>query len=222
MINIIKINEAKHICVKIQTDSFANASALYTYVLTLHKKVSMVSSSEIDMKFSFLPWFSKVRTTVPSSADLILEVTSDASELYTYFKTNSIKINKKMATSLYASLFNEYNGFKKKSVNGMVFALASELIALDAEYKLCHEYLSRRVGLCEFRLKAILYDNFVLTNNGTSVEVSVSEEELKSVSATIENIYPLLEEFFTLVNVKEVTLRKSDEADKILINLKES
>ena len=183
--------------------------------------VNSLSVNTIDIKFSFLPWFDKKRDIVPSSADVVLDISCKTKELYDFFITNQIKINKKMATSLYASLLKENNGFGKRSTDGIDFALASELILLDAEYKLCHEYLNARVGLYEFRLKAVLFKNFVLTDNAKAVEVFISDDELKRTGSKLSDVYPLLEEFFTLVHVKEVTLKKSDEENKILINLKE-
>ena len=220
--NIETIKAAKHICIKTQGDSFAMASSLYTYVLTLHKKVSIVSFEDVDVKFSHLSWFDKLRAIVPSSADTILEINFNTQKLYDFFKINSIKINKKMATSLYTSLLVEHKNFQKNDVNGMVFALASELIELGADYKLSNEYLNRRVGLSMFRLRAILFKNFLLTKDATSVEVFISDDELHSSGASLNDVYPILEEFFTLVNVTEVTLLKSDESNKILTNLKES
>jgi phosphoesterase RecJ-like protein len=221
MINFQTIKAAKHICIRTQSDSFANASAVYTYILTLHKKVSLVSSEPVDVKFSFLPWFDKKRDIVPSSADVVLDISCKTKELYDFFITNQIKINKKMATSLYASLLKEHKCFGKRDTDGIDFALASELISLDAEYKLCHEYLNARVGLYEFRLKAVLFKNFILTDDAKAVEVFISDDELKETGSKLSDVYPLLEEFFTLVHVKEVTLKKSDEENKILINLKE-
>ena len=222
MINIKTIEESKHICIISKSSSFANASALYTYLLTLHKKVSISSLESVDIKFAFLPWFDKIRDIVPSSADSVIEADSDAKSLYDFFISNDIKINKKMATSLYSSLLSEYKSFQKNDTDGAVFSVASKLIELGAEYKLCHEYLNNRVPLQEFRLKAILFKNFVLTNSASSVEVFISDDELESSGSQLKDVYPLLEEFLTLVNVTQVTLIKSDEENKVLINLKES
>jgi len=222
MIKLETILKAKHICIETKSDSFTLASALYTYILTLHKKVSIVSVDEVDINLSFLPWFEKLRSITPSSADAIVEIDFNVQELYQFFKINSIKINKKMATSLYASLLREHRSFQKSDVDGMVFALAKELIELGAEYQLCYISLNRRVGLYEFRLKAVLFNNFVLTKNASCVEVTISDNELQLTGAKLSDVYLILEEFFTLQNVQEVILIKSDEEDKILINLKES
>ncbi len=78
MKNILKrIAEAKHIVVishiNPDADSLASASAMYTYLLTLHKKVSFFClSKDIHQKLSFLPWFDKIRNSFPSSADLAI------------------------------------------------------------------------------------------------------------------------------------------------------
>lgn len=219
--NIKNIDEAKHILIKTDNESFANASALYSYVLTLHKKVSIVSSEALDVNLDFLPWYDKVRLSSPSSADLSIEAVSDTQTLLDFFKTNEIKINQKMATALYASLLIEFDYFKSSECNGMVFAAAKELIELKAEYKLCRENLLKRVPLSLFRLKALLFKNMLLVKDASCVEVFISDDELKSAGCVLSDVNSILDEILTLVNVKEVTLFKSDENNKIIKNMKE-
>lgn len=78
MNNIIqRIALAKHIVVIADTNpnagSLGSASAMYTYILQQHKKVSFFcGSSKLNQKFSFLPWFEKIRTSFPTSADLVI------------------------------------------------------------------------------------------------------------------------------------------------------
>jgi phosphoesterase RecJ-like protein len=80
MLEILKrINEAKHITViahrNPDADSLSSASAMYTHILRLHKKVSFFCITEnIDNKFAFLPWFDKIRNTFPSSSDLAISL----------------------------------------------------------------------------------------------------------------------------------------------------
>jgi phosphoesterase RecJ-like protein len=74
---INRIQSAKHIVViahiNPDADSFGSASAMYTYLLTLHKKVSLVCASKnMNPKLSFIPWFDKTRDILPSSADLAI------------------------------------------------------------------------------------------------------------------------------------------------------
>ncbi len=80
MNNITKrIDAAKHIVViahiNPDADSLSSASAMYTHLLRLHKKVSFFCvSKNIHNKLSFLPWFEKIRNTFPSSADLAISL----------------------------------------------------------------------------------------------------------------------------------------------------
>jgi len=221
LIDIEKIITAKHIVLITSNDSFCNANALYSYMLTLHKKVSLCSVTEIDKKFSFLPWFDKVRKMQPSSAELIVDVDFEIVEFFTFLKNQKIKINQKMATSLYAGLLIRYNGFTNSESNGMVFALASELIGLKADYKLSNEFLIKRVSLATFRLKSILFKSMLLIDGGTKVNLYISENDLKVSGANIEDAQSIMTEVLNLVNVREVTLIKSDENSKILKILKE-
>lgn len=73
------IQKAEHIVIIASTehdvDSLGAASALYTYVLTLHKKVSFYCGAKTDsLRFSFLPWYDKIRQTPNNSADLAISL----------------------------------------------------------------------------------------------------------------------------------------------------
>ena len=78
MNNIIqRIAVAKHIVVIADMNpnagSLGSASAMYTYILQQHKKVSFFCAApQLNKKFSFLPWFTKIRTSFPNSADLVI------------------------------------------------------------------------------------------------------------------------------------------------------
>jgi len=71
------LDDAKHILiiahVNPDADSMGSALAMYTHVLRLHKKVSLYCSTEkMNPALSFLPFFEKVRSTVPNGYDLAL------------------------------------------------------------------------------------------------------------------------------------------------------
>lgn len=74
-----KIEESRHIVVIAHVnpdmDSLSSASAMYTYLLTLHKKVSFFcATSKRGNRFDFLPWIDKVKDSFPSSADLAISL----------------------------------------------------------------------------------------------------------------------------------------------------
>ena len=74
-----RIESAKHVVVishvNPDADSLGSASAVYTHLLRLHKKVSwFCATKNINQKFLFLPWSQNIRDTFPSSADLVISL----------------------------------------------------------------------------------------------------------------------------------------------------
>ena len=72
-----KINAAKHIVliahINPDADSFGSASAMYSYLMRLEKKVTLFCATErINHRLSFLPWFDKMRHQFPTKADLAI------------------------------------------------------------------------------------------------------------------------------------------------------
>lgn len=105
---IKRIDSAKHIVVIAHInpngDSLGSASAMYTYLLTLHKKVSFFCVTKIiNPKFSFLPWMQKIRNSFPTSADLAIALDCvSMSELGTDIKCDIINIDYHPSNSKYA------------------------------------------------------------------------------------------------------------------------
>jgi len=71
------IEKAQHIVLithkNPDADSLGAASAFYTLLMQLHKKVTLFCVSEqIDPRLAFLPWFDKMRHQFPSKADLAI------------------------------------------------------------------------------------------------------------------------------------------------------
>jgi len=86
MNNILqRIKKAKHIVVIAHkhpdADSLGSASAFYTYILQLHKKVSFYCvTKNINNKLKFLPWVKNIRDSFPASADLAISFDCGAYE----------------------------------------------------------------------------------------------------------------------------------------------
>ncbi|QSZ41287.1 phosphoesterase [Sulfurimonas aquatica] len=219
--NLKEINEAKHIVIETDSDSFANATAIYSYILTLHKKVSLRKTTDIDVNLSFLPWYDKVRDTIASSADLKIVATSDSRSLFELFKSNNISINKKMATSLYTGIMLRYKNFLSDDCDGTIFAISSELISLNAEYKTCTNFLTKRVPLSLFRLKAIMFKNLLLKEDAKEAHVYVAESDLRASGTSLKDAISIANEISNLVNVEKVILYERDENKNIIKILKE-
>lgn len=216
IVDIDAVQSAKHIVLVTDSSSFANASAIYSYILTLHKKVSLHHTKPLAKKLSFVPWFEKSRVAVASSADLLIEVQPDSKELFEFFLAQEIKVNAKMATALYCGILLEYDFFKSSACDGTIFAISSQLIALGADYQLAREYLLNSVPLSILRLKAIMFGTLVLTHNAKVAEVYVSDKDFKSSGASLEDAYSIMSEVLHGAHVTKVILFKSDENNKIL------
>jgi len=250
---IKRIDEAKHIVVishiNPDADSLGSASAFYTYLLTLHKKVSFFCVTKtINNKLSFIPWFEKIRNSFPSSADLAIALDcgtinrlgieldidlinidhhksnnsygqynlvdtdsiSTTKIVYDFFKDNQIKINKKIATALYAGLLDDSNGFMDENINGTIFAVIKELIDLGADIKLCNRYIMQYMSLAALRLKAIMLSNMQLLYDAKVAVFIVKNEDMLATGATGEDCEYALEESLYLPSVKVAVLLKEN------------
>ena len=189
-----------------------SASALYSYVLGLHKKVSLVCFEKyIDKKFSFLPWFKTIKSSSPSSADLVLELDEGIFELYDFFKKNNAKLNKKMSTALYASLLVQYNGFLSAKISAETFDIASELIKCGADYKTSHEFIIKRTTLARMRLKSIMFKNMILQNDAKEMVFKLCEDDLSCSGATLEDAKIIIEEALGLEYIQNVILLQDNK-----------
>lgn len=71
-----KIAQARHITViahvRPDADSLGSASAFYSYLLQLQKKVSFFCATSIESKYLFIPWVDKICHIFPKSSDLCI------------------------------------------------------------------------------------------------------------------------------------------------------
>jgi len=258
-----RIERAKHIVVIAHTspdaDSLGSASAMYTHLLTLHKKVSFYCvSKNINPKFSFLPWFEKIRNSFPDSADLAIaldcasitrlgislqcdlinidhhesnsnfgnfnlvnpDLISTTHVLYNYFKSNDITINKKMATALYAGFLEDSQGFLSDKVDSEIFSIARELIELQADYKLCNNFVMKYQTLAGLRLKAIMLANMKLYFDANVALFLVSNEDMKKSGAISEDCENPLEEALFLPTLKLSVLIKENKDLSLKVSIR--
>ena len=211
MNNIFKqIDEVKYIQIVATQEQLAVASALYTYILRLHKKVSLVCLSKtVDTRYSFLPWFDKIRKVISPSAELTLELalepTFGARELLEYFQSAGVVLNAKMATALYMALLQETDGFKNSNVDGMTFAFASELVSAGAQHTECSQNFYRTT-LAQLRLKALMFTKMSLVSSATEVIFHLCDDDFSATGATIQDAEKIAQEAFNLPYIKNVKI----------------
>lgn len=122
--------------------------------------------------------------------------------LFNFFKSNNIKINKKMATALYAGLLDDSNGFMNDNVGGTTFAFAKELIDYGADYKICNNFIMKNISLGALRLKAIMFKNMMLESEAKIAIFCVSRDDIKESGADEEECELALEESMHLPHVE--------------------
>jgi bifunctional oligoribonuclease and PAP phosphatase NrnA len=120
MKNVIeRIHQAEHVVVIAHihpdADSLGSASALYTYMLQLHKKVTFFCKSRyIDEKLEFLPWFDKIKHSIPSSVDLAISVDCGSrSRLGVEIHVDLINFDHHQSNDLYA----QYNVINAEAIS---------------------------------------------------------------------------------------------------------
>lgn len=165
-----RIDQARHIALMVHSshdaDLLGSASALYTYVLTLHKKVSLVCEAMVPRRLGFIPWVDEVRSHLPQSADLCIEIGSEAPfdrreglmvlTVFDFLSARGVKINAKMATALYGGLLDTLRGFRSPQTDVHALRVASELLERGANAALAVRALFETIPLGHLRLKAML------------------------------------------------------------------
>ncbi len=247
------IDDANHIVVishvNPDADSIGSASAIYSYLLQRHKKVSWYCKTKnINKNLVFIPWFDKIRNSFPASSDLAISLDcgdfkrlgvdiecdlinidhhasnenygtanivdtsaiSTTAVIYDFFKANSVKINSKMATSIYAGLLDDSNGLMSDDVDGTTFALVKELIECGADFKACNKHIMKSMSLAALRLKASMFTNMTLECDAKVAIFCVTNEEMIATGAVGEDCELALEESLYLPHVEVAILVKEN------------
>jgi len=226
-------------------DSLGSASAMYSLMLRLQKKVTFFCVTEnIDRRLAFLPWFDKLRHRFPVSADLAISLDcgskkrlgteikcplvnidhhagneaygeiniiddtaiSTTQVLYELFEDYGIKLNAKIATSLYAGLLDNSLGFLSEKTDARAFAMAAVLSGAGADTRGCAIELFERRSLAAMRLKGMMLQKMSLVHNGTIVLLRVTQEMLLQSGAHAADCEAVLHESMGLPTIKAAIL----------------
>lgn len=107
---LARIEKAKHVTViahmNPDADSLGSASAMYTHLLRLHKKVSFFcATKDINQKLLFLPWSDKIRNSFPVSSDLAISFDcASQSRIGTNLECDLINIDHHKSNTQYGTL----------------------------------------------------------------------------------------------------------------------
>lgn len=205
MLILDEIKNVSHVVIVCDNDSFCRASALYTYVLQQHKKVSLLSREVLDVRFAFVAWFDKVRmSAVPEKAQCVVDAQNI--NISTFLEEEKIVLNQKMLDALCADLvwYGKYT--PPTMLDGIYFASLSRLIQRGANYTQCTKALLCQEPLSKMRLQAVMQQKMMQKNGATEVEVFLSEEDLLSTGSSIREAYENAQKILCMVHVDKVSL----------------
>ncbi len=122
--------------------------------------------------------------------------------VYDFFVTNDIKINGKMALSLYAGLLDDSRCFSDTGCTGKTFDFAQALIASGADHSLCIEWLYRHRSLASIRVRGVLLKEMKLLADGRLAVFEVPLSLLEETGAVIDECKKVLEEALGMRSVQ--------------------
>ena len=114
--------------------------------------------------------------------------------VYEYFVANSVKINGKIATALYAGLLDDSKCFSLGKCDAKTFAMAHHLIQSGADHAMCTDWLYRRRSLASLRMKGKLLNQMKLLGDGRVALFEVTLGLLEETGATLVECKQILDE----------------------------
>ncbi len=134
------------------------------------------------------------------------EAISTTEVVYDFFVANGIKINGKMAQSLYAGLLDDSKCFSTPGCNAKTFAMAHALMALGADHGRCIEWLYRRRSLASLRIRGALLTRMRLLLDGRLAVFGVESSLLEETGATVSECKRVLDEALGMRTVRAALL----------------
>lgn len=122
--------------------------------------------------------------------------------VYDYFVANGIKINGKIALSLYAGLIDDSKCFSAPKCNAKTFMMAHSLIELGADHAMCVEWLYRRRSLASLRIHGFLLKEMKLLADGQLALFEVPLSVLEESGAIVSECKRVLDEALGMRSVK--------------------
>lgn len=126
--------------------------------------------------------------------------------VYDFFVANDIKINGKIALSLYAGLLDDSKCFSDSQCNAKTFDMARSLIQAGADHSLCVEWLFRRGSLSSLRIKGILLKEMKLLGDGGLARFDVTRTLMEESGASIFECKKVLDEALLMRSVKAAVM----------------
>ncbi len=141
--------------------------------------------------------------------------------VYDFFVANDIKINAKMATSLYAGLVDDSDSFKSRDCTIKTFAMAQSLLESGAEHAMAITNLYHKKSLSYIRLKSIMLGAMELIADARVAIFDIDRESFNRSGAFIADAKAICEEALSLSMV-EVVVLFAESVDDVVVSIRSS
>ncbi|UFS61932.1 DHH family phosphoesterase [Sulfurimonas sp. HSL-3221] len=148
------------------------------------------------------------------------EAVSTTAVLLTWFKTEAIKINAKMATALYAGITEDTLGFMSRRTDAAVFEMAAELARAGAEVVSVNHALFLRRPLSALRLKALMLSSLALRSDARIALLQVTRAMMEQSGADDTVCDDVLQEVLGLPTVCVAVMLCEREAGVLKVSLR--
>ncbi len=102
------VNAASHIAVvaheRPDADSLGSASALYSFMLQLHKKVSFVCKSDIERRFFVIPWTDRIKHRLGTEDLVVVSDSASLERVGLYINAKIVNIDHHVTNTMYGDL----------------------------------------------------------------------------------------------------------------------
>jgi len=186
-------------------DRIVSSLSLSNFLSNNRIKHKIFLEGKVPPKINFLEKFDKISSVLPKSYDLIIYMDSEmknndkiknneskeillyeyfldisSSEFfYNFYKSNSIKISKKIAECLYVGLVEYTAYFTNNKINKNIFEIISDLINSRIDTTSIHNNLKQRDSLAKFKAMSRIMSSLDLACEGKIATVFLDEKWIK-------------------------------------------
>lgn len=143
-----------------------------------------------------------------------------AMAVFDFFVANGIKINAKMATSLYAGLVETSQCFRSKRCRARDFEAARTLLSAGADHALCVEWLFEHLSLAFIRSRGVLFRKMRLLLDGQLAVFDVDGALLEETGASISECETVSIEALRLRTVRAALIHSEEANGRIRLLLR--
>lgn len=122
--------------------------------------------------------------------------------IYKLLKENGVNINKECANALYSSIAYDTGFFRYGNLDKECFEAVAHLVACGVDAQFISSCVNSQVSLAKMRLRAYMYNNFVLHNNAKIASIVFPSDVIKQCGVKRSETKNIVSELRDLATVQ--------------------